>query len=111
VKTLSEAGRRLPSSLFIVSDACIRVEEKNAPEDLVDYVPLDDLALVVVDDVGHMVLDDGCQGVAVGDRVDPSRHLLVPEESVTTHDLSILLGKGDDLVSVAVAELSAGCYM
>jgi hypothetical protein len=72
---------------------------------------LDNLALVVADDVGHVVLDDGCQGFAVSDRVHPRRHLLVPEQSMTTHDLSILLSEGDDLVGVGVAELSAACYM
>jgi hypothetical protein len=30
---------------------------------------------------------------------------------MTTHDLSILLSEGDDLVGVGVAELSAACYM
>ena len=82
-----------------------------ASEDLVRYVPLEDLALVVGYDVGHVVLNDRGQGVAVVDRGHPRRQLLVPQESVTTHQLAILLGKGDDLVGVGVVERSSGCCM
>jgi hypothetical protein len=83
----------------------------SVPEDLVDNIPLQDLALVVGDDIFDVVLDDRRQGVAVVDRRHPAGQLRVPEESVAAHGLAILLGEGDDLVSVGKVERSAGCYM
>jgi hypothetical protein len=78
-------------------------------KDLVDNVPLDDLAFVVGHNVGYVVLNNGRQGGTVVDLADPRRQLRVPEERVATNVFSVLLGPGNDFISVAVAETSTGC--
>ena len=78
-------------------------------KDLIDNVPMEDLAFVVGHNVGNVVLDDGRQGVAVVDLTNPRRQLRVPEERVATNVFSVLLGPGNNFVSVAVAETSTGC--
>lgn len=80
-------------------------------KDLVDNVPVKDLAFVVGHNAGYVVLDDGRQGVAVVDLADPRRQLRVPEERVATNVFTILLGPGDDFISVAVVETSTRCYI
>ncbi|KAI6765146.1 hypothetical protein HG531_012245 [Fusarium graminearum] len=70
-------------------------------EDLVDNVPVEDLALVAGDHGLDVVLDDRGHGGAVTDVLDPLGKLRVPQESVATDLLAIGLGKVDDLVSVA----------
>ena len=76
-------------------------------EDLVDDIPLQDLALVVGDDGGDVVLDDLGQGVAVIDLGHPVGQLAVPEEGVATHELAVLEGEVDDLVGVGEVERTA----
>jgi hypothetical protein len=61
-------------------------------KDLVDNVPLEDLAFVVGHNVGYVVLNNGRQGGTVVDLANPRRQLRVP-----------------DFISVAVAETSTGC--
>jgi hypothetical protein len=68
---------------------------------------LDNLAFVVLDDRSHVILNNSRQGVAVVDLGHPRRQLTMPEESVTTHELSVLLGEADDLISVGEVELSS----
>lgn len=75
-------------------------------EDLVHDIPLQDLTLVVGDDLCHVVLDDGGQGSAVVDLRNPCWQLRVPEECVTTQELSVLGGPVDDVISVGECELS-----
>ena len=80
-------------------------------KDLVDNVPMEDLAFVVGHDASYVVLNNGRQGGTVGDLADPRRQLRVPEERVATDIFSVLLGPGDDFISVAVAETSTRCYI
>jgi hypothetical protein len=40
---------------------------------------VEDLAFVVGHNVGNVVLDNGCQGVAVVDLANPRRQLRMPE--------------------------------
>ena len=77
-------------------------------EDLVDDIPLENLALVLCDELGHVVLNDGGQCVAVADVLNPLGQLGVPEESVTPDELAVLLGEVDDGVGVAERERSTG---
>ena len=57
-----------------------------------------------------MVLNNGCQRVAVADVLDPLRQLGVPEESVASDELAVLLSEVDDGIGVAERERSSrGC--
>jgi len=58
--------------------------------------------------VGYVVLNNGRQGGTVVDLANPRRQLRVPEERVATNVFSVLLGPGNDFISVAVAETSTG---
>jgi hypothetical protein len=78
-------------------------------KDLVDNVPLEDLALVAGDHGLDVVLDNGGQSRSVADVLDPLGQLRVPEQGVSSDQLAIGLGEVDDLVSVGEAErVSAG---
>jgi len=79
-------------------------------KDLVDDIPLDDLALVACDRGGDMVLDNLGQGVAVVDVLHPLRQLGVPKEGMATDELAIGLGKVDNGVGVGECELIAARY-
>lgn len=70
-------------------------------EDLVHHIPLKDFALVTGNQLGHVVLDDGSQCVAVVNLGDPRRQLRMPEEGVASEELSILRGEIDDGVRIA----------
>jgi hypothetical protein len=74
-------------------------------EDLVDHVPLQDLALVAASDVGNVVLDHRGEGGLVVDVLNPLGELRVPEEGVATHLLAILGGKVDNLIGAVEVEL------
>ena len=61
----------------------------------------------MANDSRTMRLDDGCQGGRVEAAVgNPARELVVPDAVVSTHDLTVLLGASDNLVSVGEAEAS-----
>ena len=68
---------------------------------------MENLSLVVVDDRGDVVLNYGREGGSVVDVLHPLRQLRVPEKRVATNELSVLLGKADDLVGVGEVELSS----
>ena len=74
-------------------------------EDLVDDVPVQDLALVATRDVGDVILDHGGEGGFVVDVLDPLRELGVPEEGVAADLLAVGSGKVDDLVGAVEVEL------
>lgn len=79
-------------------------------EDLVDNVPLEDLALVPCDHGGDVVLDDRRQCGAVADLGNPARQLRVPEQCVATDVFVVLLRPVYDCVGVGESKLSAlGC--
>lgn len=81
-------------------------------EDLVDDIPLKDLALVAGDHGLDVVLDDRGEGRAIVDVLNPLRQLRVPEKSVATDKLAVLSGEVDDLVSVAEGEgVARSCSM
>jgi hypothetical protein len=76
-------------------------------EHLVDDVPCVDLALPAshqaVDVVGH----DSGQGGLVTDLGDPAGKLRVPHSGVSTHELAVLGGEVDGLVTSAEVEVAA----
>lgn len=73
-------------------------------EDLIDDVPLDDLAPIAGDHGGDVVLDDRSQGGAIVDGAYPRRQLRVPEEGVAADELAVGLGEVYNGVSVREAE-------
>lgn len=75
-------------------------------EDLVDDVPVEDLALVAGDHGLDVILNDRGHGGAVLDVLDPLRELGVPNEGVATDLLAVGDGEIDDLVGVAKGELA-----
>lgn len=73
-------------------------------EDLVDDIPLKDLALVAGDHGRNVVLNDRGEGGAVVDVLNPLRQLGVPEESVATDELVVRNGEVNDLVGIGEGE-------
>ena len=59
----------------------------------------DEIEAVALDDVREL---RGCEGAVL----QPVRELVVPDAVVSTHDLTVLLGASDNLVSVGEAEAS-----
>jgi len=76
-------------------------------KDLVEDIPLDDLALVMSDHGGNVVLENRGQGGTVSDSRDPAWQLGVPEEVVATDKLAVCLSKGDNFIGVAELEVAA----
>ena len=75
-------------------------------KDLVDDIPVEDLALVAGDHGGDVVLDNLRQGGAVVDVLHPLRQLGVPDEGVATNELAVGLSKVDNSISVCEGELT-----
>ena len=80
-------------------------------EDLVDDVPVEDLALVARDHCGDVVLDDLGQGVAVVDVLHPLRELGVPDEGVAADLLAVGLGEVDNGICVREVKLVPARYV
>ena len=116
-----ELGGRISGTCCAEGDADKVLAENTAEDavtkravlckDLIDDIPLDDLALVAGDHGGDMVLDNLSQGVAVVDVLHPLRQLSVPEEGVATDELAVSLSKVDNSVSVREGELIAARYV
>ncbi len=87
------------------------VVERGAPEGavvvegLVDHVPGVDLALVVADFLGDVVLH-GRLELAGRQAAHPAGQLVVPDQGVTAYALVVGLGEVDDLVAAAEVELA-----
>lgn len=76
-------------------------------ENLVHDIPGVALALEMAGDIGDVVLKDTDHRVPVVDLPDPGWELAVPEQSVASHQLAVGSGKVDDLVCIAIVELTA----
>jgi hypothetical protein len=75
-------------------------------EHLVDDVPGVDLALVLGQELGDVVLHDAGQGGLVLDGRNPGGQLAVPDGGVTTDQLLVVGGELDSLVGGAQVELA-----
>lgn len=78
-------------------------------EDLINNIPVDNLALVMGHNIGNVVLDDRSQGVTIVDILYPRGDLSMPEESVTANKLAILTSKVNNTVGIREGELVAVC--
>jgi hypothetical protein len=73
-------------------------------EDLVNDIPLEDLALIVRDDGRYMVLEDRGQCVTVANLGHPGGQLRVPEKVMAANVFAVLLSPADDLISIGEIE-------
>jgi hypothetical protein len=70
--------------------------------------PCEALALEVACDLGNVVLNHLSKLGLVGNALDPSRELRVPDEGVATEHLAVLSGESGSLVGGVESELATG---
>jgi hypothetical protein len=63
-----------------------------------------DLALVVSNLSGNVVLNDGGEGILITDLADPAGELRVPESVVPANQQAVLLGEADQVVTGSEVE-------